>query len=132
MNELKIKKILREFSKKRDWDQFHSLKNLAISINLESSELLEIFQWEKESSEFYKKKENLSKIKEEVADIMLYLLRFSDIAGIDLEKECLKKIEINKKRYPIKNGLRKKNDQPICGQTRKRRSVILWAFFLWI
>ena len=102
MNELKIKKILREFSKKRDWDQFHSLKNLAISINLESSELLEIFQWEKESSEFYKKKENLSKIKEEVADIMLYLLRFSDIAEIDLEKECLKKIDINKKRYPIK------------------------------
>ena len=102
MNELKIKKILREFSKKRDWDQFHSLKNLAISISLESSELLEIFQWEKESSEFYKKKENLSKIKEEVADIMLYLLRFSDIAGIDLEKECLKKIEINKKRYPVR------------------------------
>ena len=57
MNELKIKKILREFSKKRDWDQFHSLKNLAISINLESSELLEIFQWEKDDSEFYKKKE---------------------------------------------------------------------------
>ena len=102
MNELKIKKILREFSKKRDWDQFHSLKNLAISISLESSELLEIFQWEKESSEFYKKKENISKIKEEVADIMLYLIRFSDIAGIDLEKECFKKIEINKKRYPIR------------------------------
>ena len=54
MNELKIKKILREFSKKRDWDQFHSLKNLAISISLESSELLEIFQWEKDNSKFYK------------------------------------------------------------------------------
>ena len=101
MDELKIKKILRDFSKKRDWDKFHSLKNLAISINLESSELLEIFQWEKESSEFHKKKKNFSKIKEEVADIMLYLLRFSDIAGIDLEKECLKKIEVNKKKYPV-------------------------------
>ncbi len=52
MNELKIKKILREFSKKRDWDQFHSLKNLAISISLESSELLEIFQWEKKAQNF--------------------------------------------------------------------------------
>lgn len=102
MNELKIKKILKEFSKKRDWDQFHSLKNLAISINLESSELLEIFQWEKENSEFYKNKKNLSRIKDEVADIMLYLLRFSDIAGIDIQKECIKKIEINKKRYPVR------------------------------
>ena len=63
MNELKIKKILREFSKKRDWDQFHSLKNLAISINLESSELLEIFQWEKDNSEFYKKKKIFQELK---------------------------------------------------------------------
>lgn len=97
-----IQNKLSDFAKKRDWEKFHNLKNLAISINIESSELLEIFQWEKENSEFYKKKENISKIKEEVADIMLYLLRFSDLAGIDLEKECLKKIEINKKRYPIK------------------------------
>ena len=56
MNELKIQKELREFAKKRDWEKFHNLKNIAISINLESSELLEIFQWENENSNFWFKK----------------------------------------------------------------------------
>ena len=48
MNEKRLQKILSEFAHERDWDQFHNLKNLAISINIESSELLEIFQWKKE------------------------------------------------------------------------------------
>ena len=48
MNEKRLQKILSEFANKRDWEQFHNLKNLAISINIESSELLEIFQWKKE------------------------------------------------------------------------------------
>ena len=82
MNQKKLQKLLREFAKKRDWDQFHNLKNLAISINLESSELLEIFQWDKSEDIDYKLKEKKikEKISDEVADIMLYLLRFSDIA----------------------------------------------------
>ena len=49
MNEKKLQKILSEFARKRDWEQFHNLKNLAISINLESSELLEIFQWKNDA-----------------------------------------------------------------------------------
>ena len=53
MNELKIKKILREFSKKRDWDQFHSPKNLSMALSVEASELVEIYQWQKEDE--YKK-----------------------------------------------------------------------------
>ena len=51
-----LQKELREFAKKRDWEKFHNLKNIAISINLESSELLEIFQWENENSDFWFKK----------------------------------------------------------------------------
>ena len=104
MNQKKLQKLLREFAKKRDWDQFHNLKNLAISINLESSELLEIFQWDKSEDIDYKLKEKKikEKISDEVADIMLYLLRFSDIAKIDIEKSCLDKIKKNKKKYPIK------------------------------
>ncbi len=102
MDEFKIKMELREFAKKRDWEKFHSLKNLAISINLEASELLEIFQWENEQSDFYKKKIIFKQIKEEIADIFLYLVRFADIAEIEIEKECLKKIKKNKKKYPIK------------------------------
>ena len=98
MDEKKIKLILRKFAKKRKWDQFHTLKNLAMALSVEASELVEIFQWENEDSKFYEDKKVLKKIKEKTADIMLYLLRFSDISGIDLEKECLKKIELNKRR----------------------------------
>ena len=104
MDQKKIQKLLREFAIKRDWEQFHNLKNLAISISLESSELLEIFQWDKDEDIDLKlkKKRTKEKISDEVADIMLYLLRFSDIAKIDIEKSCLNKIKKNKKKYPIK------------------------------
>ena len=101
MNELKIQKELRKFAKKRDWEKFHNLKNIAISINLESSELLEIFQWENENSNFWFKKKIKGLIEEEVADVMLYLLRFVDIAKIDLEKVCFEKIKKNERKYPI-------------------------------
>ena len=104
MNEKKLQKILREFAQKREWEQFHNLKNLAISINIETSELLEIFQWKNDAEieSDLKKKTIKEKISDEVADIMLYLLRFSDIAKIDIEKSCLNKIKKNKKKYPIK------------------------------
>ena len=99
----KIQKMLNDFAKKRDWEKFHSLKNLAISINIESSELLEIFQWEKNTSINQKiKKKFKDKVSEEVADVLLYLLRFSEIANLDLEKICIKKIKKNAKKYPIK------------------------------
>ena len=101
MDELKIQKKLRKFAKDRNWEQFHSLKNLAISINLESSELLEIFQWENEKSNFWSKKEIKKMLKDELADIMLYLLKFSDLANINLEEACLKKIKKNNEKYPI-------------------------------
>ena len=103
MNQKKIQKLLREFARKRDWEQFHNLQNLAISISLESSELLEIFQWDKaEDIDLKLKKKRIKeKISDEVADIMLYLLRFSDLAKIDIEKCCLEKIKKNEKKYPV-------------------------------
>ncbi len=103
MNEKKLQKILREFAHKREWEQFHDLKNLAISINIETSELLEIFQWKNDAEiqSDLKKKTIKEKISDEVADIMLYLLRFSDLAKIDIEKCCLKKIKKNEKKYPV-------------------------------
>ena len=100
MNEKKIQSLLRKFARERDWEKFHTLKNLAVSVNLESSELLEIFQWHNlESNQL---KQNVKdKISEEVADILLYLLRFADMAKLDLEAICFKKIAINAKKYPI-------------------------------
>ena len=103
MDTKKIQKILRDFAKKRDWEQFHSLKNLAISINLEASELLEIFQWEddKKINSQIKKNDFKKNISDEVADIILYILRFSDIAGIDIEKSCINKIRKNEKNIQL-------------------------------
>ena len=102
MDEKKIQRKLRKFSKDRNWDKFHNLKNLAISINLESSELLEIFQWESEKSKFWSDEKILKMLNEEVADIMLYLLRFADLANINIEKASHNKIKLNEKKYPIK------------------------------
>jgi len=112
MNEKKLQKILRNFASKRDWEKFHNLKNLAVSISIESSELLEIFQWTNEKDDLIKKKEIKKKIAEEVADIMLYLLRFCDLAKLDIESICLNKINLNKKKYPIKlaKGVSTKHD----------------------
>ena len=102
MDEKKIQSLLREFAAERDWDKFHTLKNLAISISIEASELLEIFQWDNQNLNIRKNEEVMTRISEEVADILLYLLRFSDMAKLDLEKICLDKINLNKKKNPIK------------------------------
>ena len=100
----KIQNKLKDFAKKRDWEKFHNLKNLAISINIESSELLEIFQWadKEEIEEKIYNKDLKRRISDEVADVMLYLIRFSEIAKLDLEEICLKKIQKNSRKYPVK------------------------------
>ncbi|HHF3232838.1 TPA: nucleotide pyrophosphohydrolase [Vibrio diabolicus] len=92
---------LAKFAISRDWDKFHSPKNLSMDLSGEVGELLEVFQWltEKES-------ENLSleqrrRVEEEVADIFLYLLRLSDKLNIDLLEVSHRKLEINESKYPI-------------------------------
>lgn len=101
MNDLINK--LRVFSNERDWDQFHSPKNLIMALTSEVGELSDIFQW---LSEEQSKIENidsksLEKTKEEIADVFLYILRIADKLNIDLEKEAVKKIRINAEKYPI-------------------------------
>jgi NTP pyrophosphatase (non-canonical NTP hydrolase) len=102
-----------KFVKERDWEQFHSPKNIAISISLESSELLEIFQWSRGLSWSEFENDRLkSRAEEELSDVLIYLIRFADLAGIDLEKSAIEKIEKNKKKYPIEKfkGSDKKHD----------------------
>ena len=99
----KIKNDLRKFAEDRDWEQFHSPKNLTMALSGEVGELTEIFQW---LSEEQSKKENiadedLEKVREEVADILLYIIRLSDKLDIDLEHAVLDKLKINKEKYPI-------------------------------
>ena len=106
MNTEKIALKLQKFATERDWDQFHTPKNLATSISVESAELLELFQWtrgQKDWSEI-EEVEIKEKIENEVADILLYLIRFSDLAKIDLEKVALRKITSNAQKYPIEKS----------------------------
>ena len=99
----KIKNDLRVFAKERNWEQFHNPKNLVMALSVESSELLEIFQWltPEQSSQVMKDAELSSQVRDEVADIALYLSRLVDILDIDLAKVCEEKIQKNGKKYPI-------------------------------
>ena len=113
MDDYKIKLLLREFAKERDWNQFHSLKNLVCALSVEASELLEIFQWTDLTDEKINDVALKEKISDEVADIMLYLIRFADKADINLEEACLKKIQKNSNKYPVHlaKGISKKYDE---------------------
>ncbi len=93
------------FSKARDWDQFHSIKNLAMALSVESSELLELYQWlSEEESNDKSNKILMQKTKEELADILVYLLRISSKLEIDLEEAVLSKMEQNEAKYPVEKS----------------------------
>lgn len=92
-----IAKIL-AFRDERDWRQFHNGKDLAISLNLEASELLEIFQW---SGEDLLVAEKIEAMKEELADIIMYAFLFADKYNIDVNDILLKKLEKNAEKYPV-------------------------------
>lgn len=102
---MEYKRILNEinkFAKDRDWDQFHSPKNLAMALSVEASELVEIFQWqEKDDYKLEKfKKKTYEETKEEVADIFYYLVRICEKMDINLEEAFYEKMIKNKKKYP--------------------------------
>jgi len=103
MNIKEIQKRLSEFADARDWDQFHSPKNLSMALSAEAGELLEIFQWltEKESLGIVSSENTLKAAKEEIADIAIFLLRLADKLGVDVEQAILEKIDINEEKYPI-------------------------------
>lgn len=99
----KLNEKIEAFVKDRDWDQFHSIKNLSIALSVECSELLELFQWQTEiqSNQVQDNPELLSKVEDEVADIFLYLMRILGKTNIDLETAVLNKMIKNAEKYPI-------------------------------
>lgn len=99
MDEL-IKKI-NQFRDDRDWRQFHYPKDLAISISLEASELLENFQWK--TSEEAKEK-NQENIEQELADVLIYSLMLASDLELDVEEIIEKKLELNDKKYPVEKS----------------------------
>lgn len=103
MNIENIQAQLAAFAEERDWDQFHSPKNLCMALAGESGELLEIFQWLTQggSERSALSKDQLQSATDELADILIYSLRLADRLGIDLESAILEKIEKNAARYTI-------------------------------
>ena len=91
---------IREFVAERDWEQFHSPKNLAMALIVEAAELVEIFQWMTEEESQQLDEARLKHVEEEVADVMNYLIRLSDRVGIDLLEAMDRKLIINEKKYP--------------------------------
>lgn len=93
--------ILAEFAQERDWDKFHSPKNLSMALSGEAGELVEVFQWltEEESKSLSSKQKK--RAEEEMADVFLYLLRLSDKLDIDLLDAASRKIEVNRTKYPV-------------------------------
>ena len=101
MTELEeLKKKLRLFAADRDWDQYHTPKNLAMALIAEAAEVVEHFQWltEEESSNVHP--ETLEEISHELADVFVYLIRLADKLGIDLIEAANRKIALNEEKYP--------------------------------
>lgn len=98
-----IQNRLREFAQERDWEQFHSPKNIATALAVEAAELLEPFQWltDEASRQLAVNPSDYARVKEEAADVMIYLLRLADLLDINLESAVEEKIHKNAEKYPV-------------------------------
>jgi NTP pyrophosphatase (non-canonical NTP hydrolase) len=96
-----LRDALRRFAADRDWDKFHSPKNLASALAVESAELLEHFQWLTEAESAALGGPTRAKVAEELADVLLYLIRLADRLDVDLLSAARAKIEHNAQKYPI-------------------------------
>ena len=103
MNLEEIRLRLAEFARERNWDQFHTPKNLSMALAAEAAELLEIFQWltDEQSKAIVNNEKEMKLVRQEIADVMIYLVRLSDKLGVDIEKAVLDKITENEKKYPV-------------------------------
>ena len=106
-------KQIRTFVDERDWEQFHSTKNLAMALVVEAAELVEIFQWMTEADSLNLSAEDKQRAEHEVADVMVYLIRIADRLDIDLFGAVERKLSINRQKYPahlVRGSSRKYSD----------------------
>ena len=95
-----IQRVLR-FRDERDWRQFHTPKDLAISMSLEAAELLELFQWSGTDLDCPHKRE---KLREELADVLSYCILMADVCGLDLDEIMNEKVRKNEAKYPVEKA----------------------------
>lgn len=103
---------LREFARARDWEQFHSPKNLSMALIVEAGELVEHFQWLTETQSHALAPDKLHAVEQEMADVFIYLMRMADRLGVDLVSAAWRKIEVNEAKYPA-DRVRGKAGKPV-------------------
>ena len=108
-----LSQALRAFARERDWEQFHSPKNLAAALTVEAAELLEHFQWLTEEQSRALPADAKAAAAEEMADVLLYLIQLADKLGVDLIAAAQAKLQVNAKKYPADRarGSSKKYDR---------------------
>ena len=94
---------LRQFAQEREWQQFHSPKNLVMALSGEVGELTEIFQWmtEDASKEAARNPETAQAVKDELADVLMYVVRLASVLGVDLNEAARQKLKLNGEKYPV-------------------------------
>lgn len=95
-----LRELVRQFVDERDWDKFHTPKNLATALSVEASELLEPFQWLVSGERSELGDANLVAVRHEMADVLVYLVRLADKMDVDLFQAVLEKMELNRAKYP--------------------------------
>lgn len=98
-----LQRRLADFAAARDWQPFHTPKNLAAALSVEASELVEIFQWltPEESARVMESPDTARRVEDEVADVLAYLLQFCEVLGVDAAAALAAKIERNERRFPV-------------------------------
>ena len=108
-----LRDTLRKFVAERDWDQFHSPKNLAMALSVEAAELVEHFQWLTEAESRRLAPAKLDEVRDEMADVLVYLVRLADKLDVDLLAAAAAKIEKNALKYPaatVRGSMKKYSD----------------------
>ena len=95
-----LRAALRAFIEERDWEQFHSPKNLAMALSVEVAEIVEHFQWLTEEQSRNLAPEKLAEIREEIGDVLIYLTELAEKLGIDPVEAAKAKVDVNSKKYP--------------------------------
>jgi dCTP diphosphatase len=95
-----LQQRLRDFARARDWEQFHTPKNLVMALGVEAAELQEVFQWLTPEQSAALDARQRQQVEEEMADVLLYLCRLSDVLGVDLEQAAFAKLARNAEKYP--------------------------------
>jgi len=99
-----LRRRIREFAEARDWERYHTPKNLVMALSVEASELLEPFQWLTAEQSLDLSPEQHEAVRQEIADVLIYLTRLADLLGIDLLDAAADKLALNARKYPVEKA----------------------------